>query len=39
LPDSWRSLTLKNIAFRGRHYDIAVSRDGAGKVRLTRRPL
>jgi len=30
---------LKNVEFRGRHYDIAVSRDGAGKVRLTRNAL
>jgi trehalose/maltose hydrolase-like predicted phosphorylase len=36
LPDSWKSLTLKNVEFRGRHYDILVSRDAAGKVRLTR---
>jgi protein-glucosylgalactosylhydroxylysine glucosidase len=36
LPDSWKSLTLKNIEFRGRHYDIVVSRDDAGKVRLRR---
>jgi trehalose/maltose hydrolase-like predicted phosphorylase len=36
LPTGWRSLTLKNLAFRGRHYDVVVSRDAAGKVRLTR---
>jgi protein-glucosylgalactosylhydroxylysine glucosidase len=35
LPPGWKSLTLKNIAFRGQHYDIDVSRDAAGKVRLT----
>jgi hypothetical protein len=29
-------LTLKNLAFRGRHYDVVVSREAAGKVRLTR---
>lgn len=39
LPDSWRSVTLKNVEFRGRHYDIAVRRDGAGKVQLTRTPV
>jgi trehalose/maltose hydrolase-like predicted phosphorylase len=39
LPDTWKSLTLKNVEFRGRHYDIAVSRDAAGKVRLTRTAL
>jgi len=30
-PDSWKSLTLKNVEFRGRHYDIAVSRDKCGQ--------
>jgi trehalose/maltose hydrolase-like predicted phosphorylase len=39
LPDSWKSLTLKNVEFRGRRYDIMVSRDAAGKVRLMRTPL
>jgi trehalose/maltose hydrolase-like predicted phosphorylase len=39
LPDAWKSLTLKNVEFRGGHYDIVVSRDGAGKVRLTRTLL
>src|SRR5882724_5075605 len=39
LPDTWKSLTLRNVEFRGRHYDIIVSRDGAGKVRLRRTPL
>jgi hypothetical protein len=36
LPTGWRSLTLNNLAFRGQHYDVVVSRDAAGKVRLTR---
>ena len=36
LPPGWRSLTLKNLAFRGQHFDVVVSRDAAGKVRLTR---
>ena len=36
LPETWQSLTLKNIEFRGRNYDIVVRRDGTGKVRLTR---
>src|SRR5205823_1488164 len=34
LPDGWRSVTLKNIAFRGQRYDVVVSRDAGGKVRL-----
>ena len=37
LPDAWKSLTLKNISFRGKRYDIVVSRDAEGKVRLTRK--
>jgi len=36
LPAGWKSLTLRNLAFRGQHYDVVVSRDAAGKVRLTR---
>jgi trehalose/maltose hydrolase-like predicted phosphorylase len=39
LPDSWQSLTLQNIEFRGRHYNIVVSRGGSGEVRLTRAAL
>lgn len=39
LPAGWKSLTLKNIEFRGRHYDILVSRDGAGNAHLTRTLL
>jgi trehalose/maltose hydrolase-like predicted phosphorylase len=39
LPDTWKSVTLRNIEFRGRHYDIVVTRDGTGKARLTRTPL
>jgi cellobiose phosphorylase len=39
LPDKWHSVTLKNVAFRGQRYDIAVNRDAAGKVRLTRTPV
>ncbi|HET9329062.1 MAG TPA: glycosyl hydrolase family 65 protein [Steroidobacteraceae bacterium] len=37
LPAKWKSLTLKNVAFRGQHFDVIVSRDAAGKVRLTRQ--
>jgi len=36
LPARWKSLTLKNVAFRGQNFDVVVSRDAAGKVRLTR---
>ena len=39
LPDAWKSVTLKNIAFRGNHYDIVVSRDAGGKVVLKRTAL
>ncbi|TLY76927.1 MAG: glycoside hydrolase family 65 protein, partial [Gammaproteobacteria bacterium] len=39
LPDAWKSLTLKKIAFRGQRYDIVVNRDASGKVRLTRTLL
>ena len=36
LPPQWKSLTLKHIAFRGKHYDIVISRDANGKAKLTR---
>ncbi|WHZ18879.1 MAG: Maltose phosphorylase / Trehalose phosphorylase [Rhodanobacteraceae bacterium] len=39
LPPGWKSLTLKDIMFRGRHYDITVDRDAGGKPRLQRTPL
>jgi trehalose/maltose hydrolase-like predicted phosphorylase len=39
LPPEWKSMTLKNIAFRGRRYDITVDRDGSGRVKLSRRAL
>jgi trehalose/maltose hydrolase-like predicted phosphorylase len=32
LPAQWRTLTLKNVSFRGRRFDYVVSRDTAGKV-------
>ncbi|MDE2496366.1 MAG: hypothetical protein KGK35_00935, partial [Xanthomonadaceae bacterium] len=38
LPDGWKSLTLTNIALRGKHYDITVDRDASGKLRLRRTP-
>jgi len=39
LPPQLKSLTLKNIAFRGKHYDVAIARDASGQVRLTRKAL
>jgi len=36
LPPGWKSLTLKHISFRGKHYDIEIGRDASGKVTLTR---
>ncbi|MGH8138781.1 MAG: glycoside hydrolase family 65 protein [Steroidobacteraceae bacterium] len=39
LPDAWKSVTLRNIEFRGQHYDVAVSRDAHGVTRLTRTRL
>jgi len=38
LPDGWRSLTLKNVSFRGQRYDVVVARDASGKVVLRREP-
>ncbi len=39
LPPTWKSMTLKNITFRGKHYDITIDRDANGKTRLTRKAL
>jgi trehalose/maltose hydrolase-like predicted phosphorylase len=39
LPPQWKSVRLKNIAFRGRHYDIVIGRDAGGKAKLTRTAL
>src|SRR6202051_3680125 len=39
LSPEWKSMTLKNIEFRGRRYDITIDRDAGGKVRLTRKAL
>ncbi len=36
LPDGWKSLTLRNVIFRGQRMDIRVARNAAGVVRLTR---
>ena len=37
LPEGWTALTLKNVSFRGKRYDIRIAADQAGVVRLTRR--
>ncbi|MDQ6645816.1 MAG: glycoside hydrolase family 65 protein, partial [Pseudomonadota bacterium] len=36
LPPGWKSLTLRDITFRGKHYDIRIDRDPDGKAKLTR---
>jgi Glycosyl hydrolase family 65 central catalytic domain/Glycosyl hydrolase family 65, N-terminal domain/Glycosyl hydrolase family 65, C-terminal domain len=38
LPQTWRSLTLRNLRFRGQRLDVRLARDAAGVVRLTRTP-
>ena len=37
LPRGWRSLTLRDVSFRGRRLDITVKRAADGSVRLRRR--
>jgi trehalose/maltose hydrolase-like predicted phosphorylase len=39
LPPSWTSLKLQRISFRGKQYDITVTRDAEGKATLTRTAL
>ena len=39
LPAEWKSMTLKNLTFRGQHYDITIDRDANGRLRLTRKAL
>ena len=39
LPSGWKSLTLTDVTFRGKRYDITVDRDASGKPRLRRTPL
>jgi trehalose/maltose hydrolase-like predicted phosphorylase len=39
LPPQWKSMTLKNIAFRGKHFDVTIDRDAGGRARLTRKEL
>jgi protein-glucosylgalactosylhydroxylysine glucosidase len=37
LPESWKSLTLRNVTFRGQRMDIRIARGADGAVRLTRQ--
>ena len=39
LPPTWKSMTLKDITFRGRHYDISIDRGASGKTILTQKTL
>jgi trehalose/maltose hydrolase-like predicted phosphorylase len=39
LPPEWKSMTLKDIVFRGQRYDITIGRDAGGRVKLTRKAL
>ena len=38
LPPGWHSLTLRNVAFRGRRMTIQITRDPTGAVRLSGLP-
>jgi protein-glucosylgalactosylhydroxylysine glucosidase len=39
LAPEWKSMTLEDIALRGRHYDITIDRDTSGRLELTRKAL
>lgn len=39
LPPEWKSLTLKNIHFRGKRYDIRIDHAADGKAKLVRKEL
>ena len=39
LPARWSALTLRDLAFRGRHYDVRVQRDADGKPVLSMTAL
>ncbi|MGH8215390.1 MAG: glycosyl hydrolase family 95 catalytic domain-containing protein [Rhodanobacteraceae bacterium] len=39
LPPAWKSVTLKDITFRDKHYDISIERGADGKVNLTRKAI
>jgi hypothetical protein len=38
LPSGWKSLTLDNVTFRGRRFDIVVDRGADGRTRVQRKP-
>ncbi|MGH8147549.1 MAG: glycoside hydrolase family 65 protein [Rhodanobacteraceae bacterium] len=39
LPPGWKSVTLKDITWRGKHYDINIQRGADGKAQLVRKQL
>jgi protein-glucosylgalactosylhydroxylysine glucosidase len=39
LPSQFKSITLRHITFRGKHYDITIDRDSSGKAKLTRKAV
>jgi trehalose/maltose hydrolase-like predicted phosphorylase len=39
LPAEWKSMTLRNVTFRGQHHDVTIERDAGGRVKLTRKAL
>lgn len=39
LPTGWRALTLRDIAIRGKRYDITITRDASGVAQLQRTRL
>ncbi|HKV65797.1 MAG TPA: glycoside hydrolase family 65 protein, partial [Rhodanobacteraceae bacterium] len=39
LPPGWHSVTLKDITFRGKHYDVTINRGADGKATLVRKEL
>ena len=38
LPPAWRALTLRDIAIRGKRYNITITRDAAGVTQLQQTP-
>src|SRR6185437_6475836 len=39
LPPGWKSVTLKDVICRGKHYDITLGRGADGKTELARKEL
>ena len=39
LPEGWKAMTLRNVAFRGKRYDVSLTRGADGKVKLSRKVL